>query len=147
MCSVEKGVSFRCVCKQKQRSWDQSWAHVVRERKCWHKHCTLRERDWPRTSRNCSHSSTAPERETASLSQPRTTSGYKSHTACKCWVLEHRFDYMNVLLLCCLYGRRACWQNYRPAEKSSKDFERVCHLPSASSRLKRFHILFCPYYF
>lgn len=40
------------------------------------------------------------------------------------WLYEH--------VIIVLFGRRACWQNYRPAEKTSKDFERVCLLPSAS---------------
>lgn len=123
MHSVEKAVSFRCVCKQKQRSWGQSWAHVVRERKCWHIRWTLRERDWPRMSRNCSHSSTAPERETASMRQPITTSGYQSHTACQCWVLEHLFDYMNMLLLCCLVGELVgrTTDQQRRAQKISRE--------------------------
>lgn len=72
----------RCVCKQKQSIWEQSWTHVMRERGCWQTRSTLRERDWPRMPRICSHSLTAPKRETVSLCQPLTTSRYISHKVC-----------------------------------------------------------------
>jgi len=72
---------YRCLYKQRQSVWEQSWAHVMRERGCWQTHCSLRERDWPRMPRIRSHSLTSPERGTPNLCQHLTTSRYsKYHT-------------------------------------------------------------------